>query len=129
MENLLEATVEIVAAYVSHNSVMQDDLPAVIKEVHEALVALVNQPAAPPAKPVLQPAVPVDQSIQPDHLVCLEDGKKFKALKRHLRSEYQLTPDQYRARWGLPSDYPMVAPSYAAKRSELAKTLGLGRRG
>jgi len=120
-------TVQIVSAHVAHNNVAQADLPALIAQIYGALSGLgkVTEPAG-PARP--EPAVSIRKSITPDYIVCLEDGKKLKMLKRHLASAYNMTPDQYRERWGLPADYPMVAPSYAAQRSQLAKTIGLGTR-
>ena len=120
-------TVQIVSAHVGHNNVAQADLPALIAQVYGALSGL-GKPVEPvgPARP--EPAVAIRKSVQPDFIVCLEDGKKLKMLKRHLASAYNMTPDQYRERWGLQADYPMVAPNYAQQRSELAKTIGLGRR-
>jgi predicted transcriptional regulator len=120
-------TVQIVSAHVAHNNVAQADLPALIAQVYESLNGLGKavEPAA-PARP--EPAVAIRKSIQPDFIVCLEDGKKLKMLKRHLASAYNMTPEQYRERWGLPADYPMVAPNYALQRSSLAKSIGLGRR-
>lgn len=123
--NFVELASDIVSAYVAKNAVRAADLPALIASVHGALLDL-GKPAQPAAEP-LAPAVSVKKSITPDFIVCLEDGKRFKSLKRHLRTQYDMTPDQYRAKWGLPSDYPMVAPNYAAARSELAKTMGLGQ--
>ena len=119
-------TAEIVSAYVSNNTVAQADIPALINQVHSALLKVSNAEAPASSEP-LRPAVPVKRSINPDHLICLEDGKKFKSLKRHLRSQYDMTPEQYREKWGLPHDYPMVAPNYAAARSQLAKQMGLGQ--
>jgi len=119
-------TVQIVAAHVAHNNVAANDLPALIDQVYKALNGLGK-----PVEPVQerpQPAVPIKKSVTPDYLICLEDGKKLKMLKRHLQSAYNMTPDQYRERWGLPPDYPMVAPNYASQRSALAKTIGLGTR-
>ena len=116
---ILTLTAQIVSAHVSNNSVSSEALPDLIRHVHQALSG-VGQPAAEPEK--LQPAV------TPDYIVCLEDGKKLKMLKRHLQSAYGMTPDQYRERWGLPSDYPMVAPNYAERRSALARQIGLGRK-
>ena len=123
-----QLTAQIVAAFVSRNNVTINDLPGVISSVQQALKAVVN-PAA-EAEPVadLKPAVPVKKSVTPDYIVCLEDGKKLKMLKRHLNTSYNMTPDEYRAKWGLPTDYPMVAPNYAKARSDLALQLGLGRR-
>jgi len=115
----------IVSAYVRNNSVDTAALPDLIRNVHAALVGL-SRPSAPVAEPPT-PAVPVKRSIYKDYLVCLEDGLKFKSLKRHLRSKYGLSPDDYRQKWGLPADYPMVAPGYSEKRSKLAKKMGLGR--
>ena len=130
--DLLGLTAEIVAAHVSNNAVPMGDLPSLIQEVHRALAGL-GAPAPVPAPvvapPVIekpQPAVSIKKSITPDYLVCLEDGKKLKMLKRHLKAAYDMTPEQYRERWGLPADYPMVAPNYAERRSELAKQIGLG---
>ena len=125
---LLGLTSQIVSAYVSKNSVQASDLPNLINSVHQSLATL-GQPQAPAEAPVeFKPAVAIKKSIFPDYIVCLEDGKKLKMLKRHLQSSYRLTPDEYRAKWGLPSDYPMVAPNYAKARSDLALKLGLGRR-
>ena len=123
---LLQLTSEIVAAHVSNNSVPSQELSSLIEQVYRTLeqVGKGTEPAE--DKPI--PAVPVKKSIHPDYLVCLEDGKKLKMLKRHLKTAYDLTPEEYRDRWGLPSDYPMVAPNYAKQRSELAKDIGLGRR-
>jgi predicted transcriptional regulator len=122
----VEMTAEIVSAYVSGNSISAGDLPSLIERVYGALTGLSGAP--PPAAPVeLSPAVPVKKSITHDYIICLEDGKKFKSLKRHLRTRYDLSPEDYRAKWGLPADYPMVAPSYAAARSNLAKQMGLGQ--
>jgi predicted transcriptional regulator len=123
----IHLTADIVSAYVSNNTVSSAEIPALISQVYSALmrVSAVTAVAA-PAEP-LKPAVPIKRSITPEYLVCLEDGKKFKSLKRHLRTQYQMTPDQYRAKWNLPADYPMVAPKYAAVRSQLAKQMGLGQ--
>ena len=117
---------DIVAAYVSNNSVPASDLPQLIASVHGALIKVAAGELEEPAVE-LKPAVPAKKSIGPDYIICLEDGKKFKSLKRHLRTRYDLSPEDYRAKWGLPSDYPMVAPNYAAARSELAKKMGLGQ--
>ena len=122
----IELTATIVSAYVSNNSVPASDLPALIEQVHTALTRVSaghGHATAEPAKPV----VAVKKSITPEYIVCLEDGKKFKSLKRHLRAQYNLTPEQYREKWGLAADYPMVAPNYAAARSRLAKQMGLGQ--
>ena len=119
----LGLTTEIVAAYVSNNPVQSSDLANLIRNVHDALTNISTEEVqAPEAKP----AIPVKKSVTDDYLICLEDGKKFKSLKRHLRAKYDMTPDEYREKWGLPFDYPMVAPSYARKRSQLAKKMGLG---
>lgn len=122
---LLTLTADIVAAHVSNNSVAVNDLPTLIQNVHQALSGISGRAAAPEEKP--QPKVSVRSSIKPDYIVCLEDGKKFKSLKRHLRTQYNMTPEQYREKWGLAVDYPMVAPNYAKARSELAKEMGLGQ--
>lgn len=121
--DVLGLTAQIVSAHVSNNSVMPDALPALILDVYRTLANVSREPVQ-AEKP--QPAVPVKKSIFPDHIVCLEDGKKLKMLKRHLKTAFDMTPDQYRERWGLPSDYPMVAPDYARHRSSLAKKIGLG---
>ena len=125
-ETLITLTADIVSAHVSNNSVAVSDLPLLISNVHGALSGLGDQPEAPAPRP--EPAVSVRSSIKPDYVVCLEDGKKLKMLKRHLRSAYNMTPEQYRERWGLSPDYPMVAPDYADHRSRLAKQIGLGTR-
>ena len=125
-EEILKQVTEIVAAYVSKNEVAAADLPALIKSVHATLGGFSGEPRLNAGKP---PAVPVKKSVTPDYIVCLEDGKKFKSLKRHLRTHYDLTPEEYRAKWGLAKDYPMVAPNYAAARSQLAKSMGLGQGG
>jgi predicted transcriptional regulator len=122
-EDILALTAKIVAAHVSNNTVPLSDLPGLIQQVHQALSG-VGSTAAATVRP--QPAVPIKKSVQPDYIVCLEDGKKLKMLKRHLKTAYNLTPEQYRERWGLPADYPMVAPNYAKQRSQLARDLGLG---
>ncbi len=119
---------QIVKAYVSNNHVPRDDLPSLIAIVFDALNFDTASEAAQPEAPPLVPAVPVKKSVTPDYIVCLEDGKQFKSLKRHLMTHYNLTPEAYRQKWGLPADYPMVAANYAAKRSELAKSIGLGRK-
>jgi predicted transcriptional regulator len=117
----------IVIAYVSHNSVNAGDLPGLIRQTHLAISRLGGVETPPVVEEGQRPAVPVKNSVTPDFIVCLEDGKEFKSLKRHLQTAYDLTPEQYRAKWKLPSDYPMVAPNYSATRSSLAKTIGLGR--
>ncbi len=124
--NLVELAAGIVSAYVSKNTVTLSDLPRLIRDVHESLVQLA-QPQPAPSTESLRPAVPPKKSVFDDHLICLEDGKKFKSLKRHLRSQYNLSPAQYREKWGLPADYPMVAPNYARARSRLARQMGLGQ--
>ncbi|MBX9745795.1 MAG: MucR family transcriptional regulator [Hyphomonadaceae bacterium] len=123
--DLVEMTSEIVSAYVSANELSPQDIPALIRSVHAALSQIAGA-SAPAAIGALEPAVPIKKSITPDFIICLEDGKKFKSLKRHLRTRYAMTPDEYRAKWGLPHDYPMVAPNYAKERSNLAKRMGLG---
>ncbi|MBI1198089.1 MAG: MucR family transcriptional regulator [Phenylobacterium sp.] len=125
-EDLMRLGAGIVAAYVSRNPVTTDDVPDIIRSVHTALRQLAD-PAPVVAEERPKPAVPVGRSIQRDYIVCLEDGKKLKMLKRYLRSRYDMSPDDYRRRWGLAPDYPMVAPAYAARRSEFAKKIGLGR--
>jgi predicted transcriptional regulator len=122
----IKLTADIVSAYVSNNSVPSSDLPALIGQVHSALTRVSSGQGESPAEPP-KPAISVKKSITADHIVCLEDGKKFKSLKRHLRTQYNMTPEQYREKWGLPADYPMVAPNYAAARSHLAKQMGLGQ--
>ena len=124
--NFIELTAEIVSAYVGNNTVPAAEIPALINQVHSALARVSGGPGDAPADS-LKPAVSIKKSITPEHLVCLEDGKKFKSLKRHLRTQYNMTPEQYREKWGLPADYPMVAPNYAAARSQLAKQMGLGQ--
>ncbi|KKC39835.1 MucR family transcriptional regulator [Devosia epidermidihirudinis] len=125
--DLIELSSEIVSAYVSHNAVSPTDLPKLIAEVHGALRALQNN-EVPVQVEELKPAVPVRKSVAADFIICLEDGKKFKSLKRHLRTHYNLSPEEYREKWNLPADYPMVAPNYSATRSKLAKDNGLGRK-
>ena len=125
---LIEITAEIVAAYVENNTISTAELPALIQSVHRALVGVSTGAEAVESTPK-EPAVPVRRSITADHLICLEDGRKFKSLKRHLRTKYNMSPEDYRAKWGLAKDYPMVAPNYARARSELAKQMGLGQGG
>ena len=125
--NFIGLTAEIVSAYVSNNTVASADIPALINQVHSALLRVSNGDVPASSEPT-RPAVPVKRSIHPDYIVCLEDGKKFKSLKRHLRTHYNLSPEEYREKWGLPADYPMVAPNYSATRSRLAKDNGLGRK-
>lgn len=122
---ILDCTTSIVSAYVANNTIQKESLAALIADTFKSLARVdrVEDVAE-----ELKPAVPIKRSVQPDHIICLEDGKKFKSLKRHLMSHYSMTPDEYRAKWGLPADYPMVAPNYALARSELAKKIGLGRR-
>lgn len=124
--NLIDLTADIVSAYVSNNTVASTDLPGLINEVYGALQKTANASSEPEPEP-LKPAVPVKKSVMPDYIICLEDGKKFKSLKRHLRTHYNMTPEEYRDKWDLAADYPMVAPNYAAARSELAKKMGLGQ--
>ena len=124
-EMLIALTSDIVAAHVANNNVAVSDLPLIIKNVHGALSGLSGKTAQ-QARP--EPAVPIKSSIKPDYVVCLEDGKKLKMLKRHLMTHYGMTPDEYRVKWGLPRDYPMVAPNYAEQRRKLAKAIGLGRK-
>ena len=124
---LVELAAEIVSAYVSNNTVVAAELPNVIGSVFDALNQAASNSTQPPREE-LKPAVPVKKSVTPDYIICLEDGKKFKSLKRHLRTHYDLSPEEYREKWGLPHDYPMVAPNYAAARSALAKRMGLGQR-
>jgi predicted transcriptional regulator len=124
--NFIELAADIVSAYVSNNSVQAAELPALLAAVHGAL-AQTGHDQQEETQAELVPAVPVRKSVTPDAIICLEDGKKFKSLKRHLRTTYNLTPEEYRAKWNLPHDYPMVAPNYAKARSELAKTMGLGQ--
>ena len=122
----IQLTANIVSAYVSNNSVASAEIPNLIAQVYSALMRISSGQTAPPAEP-LKPAVAVKRSVTPEYIVCLEDGKKFKSLKRHLRTQYGITPEQYREKWGLPPDYPLVAPNYAAARSQLAKQMGLGQ--
>ncbi len=124
--SFVELAADIVSAYVSNHSVASGDLANLIRDVHTALQQSASGRSEPEPEP-LEPAVPVKKSVTADAIICLEDGKKFKSLKRHLRTDHNLSPEEYRAKWGLPRDYPMVAPNYAASRSELAKKMGLGR--
>jgi predicted transcriptional regulator len=121
---LVELTADIAAAYLSANTVPAGDLPGLIQTIHQALSGVSSGAPAPAAEPA-KPAVPVKKSITPDYLISLEDGKRYKSLKRHLRTKYNMTPDEYRSKWGLPKDYPMVAPNYAKARSEMARNMGL----
>ena len=125
---VIEMTADIVSAYVGNNSVSANDLPSLIQSVHRSLSGVSGGVVTVEVAPK-EPAVPVKRSITPDYLVCLEDGRKFKSLKRHLRTKYNLSPEDYRAKWGLAKDYPMVAPNYAKARSDLAKQMGLGQGG
>lgn len=123
---LLALTTDIVASHVSNNPVTVSEVPQLIRQVYSALADVDG--AAPPEPELPTPAVPIRKSVTPDYIVCLEDGKKLKMLKRHIRTRYDLTPDEYRERWGLAPDYPMVAPNYASRRSALAKKIGLGKK-
>jgi predicted transcriptional regulator len=125
--NLIELAADIVSAYVSNNTVSANDLTVLIGDVYAALQRTSSGVVAEPMPEPLKPAVPIKKSVTPDYIVCLEDGKKFKSLKRHLRTQYNVTPEEYREKWGLPADYPMVAPNYAQARSDLAKKMGLGQ--
>lgn len=124
-KDLVDMAASVVSAYVGANTVPSSELPGLIRSVHATLRDLAEPKPVGAAAPA-EPAVPVKRSITPDHLICLEDGKKFKSLKRHLRTRYGMSPDEYRAKWSLPADYPMVAPNYAKERSTLAKRMGLG---
>jgi predicted transcriptional regulator len=126
-DDLVQLTADIVSAYVTNNKVESGDLGKLIEQVHFALVRAPAAAAEPEQKPLV-PAVPIKKSVTPDYIISLEDGRKFKSLKRHLQGTYGMTPDEYRAKWGLPRDYPMVAPNYAKARSDLAKRMGLGRK-
>ncbi len=125
---IIEMTADIVSAYVGNNSVSAGDLPSLIQSVHRALSSVTGASVESQPAPK-EPAVPIKKSITPDYLICLEDGRKFKSLKRHLRTKYDMSPDEYRSKWGLAKDYPMVAPNYAKARSDLAKQMGLGQGG
>lgn len=125
--HLVELATDIVSAYVANNNVQRVELADLIANVHAALTNIGTPVAAPAAAPLV-PAVPIRKSVTPDAIICLEDGKSFKSLKRHLSSKYEMTPAEYRTKWGLPADYPMVAPNYAEARSALAKSMGLGRK-
>jgi predicted transcriptional regulator len=126
--NLLEMTADMFSAYVSNNTVSPDGVAALIGSIHATMTQL-STGAVEPEPENKEPAVPIRKSITPDYLICLEDGRKFKSLKRHLRTKYDMSPEEYRAKWGLPKDYPMVAPNYAKARSDLAKQMGLGQGG
>ncbi|NGO52086.1 MucR family transcriptional regulator [Mesorhizobium camelthorni] len=123
----IELTADVISAYVSNNPVPVSELPSLIAQVHQSLAVLSNGSAKEPSEKLV-PAVPIKKSVTPEYIVCLDDGKMFKSLKRHLKTTFGMTPEEYRAKWNLPADYPMVAPSYAAARSELAKKMGLGRK-
>ncbi|ODT84836.1 MucR family transcriptional regulator [Phenylobacterium sp. SCN 70-31] len=125
---IIEMTADIVSAYVGNNTVAASELPNLIKSIHSAIAGVSTGQTEEPAAPQT-PAVSIRKSINPEYLICLEDGRRFKSLKRHLRTKYNMSPEEYRAKWGLPKDYPMVAPSYAAARSALAKQMGLGQGG
>jgi predicted transcriptional regulator len=125
-KNFIDLTATIVSAYVSNNPTPASDIPALIGQIHAALLRVSTGRTELPLEPA-KPAVPVKKSMTADYLICLEDGKRFKSLKRHLRTQYGMTPEQYRDKWGLPPDYPMVAPNYAVARSQLAKKMGLGQ--
>ena len=124
--NFIGLTANIVSAYVSNNAVAAGDIPGLINQIHAALIRVTAGQGEASAEP-LKPAVPIKKSVTPEYIVCLEDGKRFKSLKRHLRTQYNMTPEQYREKWGLAVDYPMVSPNYAAARSQLAKQMGLGQ--
>ena len=126
-EELLRMTTDIVASFLTHNSVPAESVPDMIKSIHATIKEISGGESKPEVK--AKPAVPVSKSVQDDYIVCLEDGKKLKMLKRYLRSQYDMSPEEYRRKWGLPSDYPMVAPSYSRRRSDFAKEIGLGRGG
>lgn len=128
MQNYIELTADIVSAYLSNNSVQAGEIPSLIGEIHSALVRVSAGQEIPVVMEPAKPAVPIKKSITSDFIICLEDGKKFKSLKRHLRTAYNMSPEQYREKWGLPQDYPMVAPNYAEARSQLAKQMGLGQK-
>ena len=127
-DSLIELTAEIVSAYVSNNSIASADVSHLINDVHSALNRTASGASIEPAPEPQKPLVPIRKSITPDYIICLEDGKKFKSLRRHLRAHYDLSPEEYRQKWGLPPDYPMVAPNYAKARSRLAKQMGLGQK-
>ena len=130
-QHLAEITAEVVCAYVANNTLPASELPALVTDIHATLSGLVgksNPNGGAAEKEKQKPAVPIKKSITPDYLICLENGQKFKSLKKHLKAQYDMSPEDYRRKWGLPSDYPMVAPAYAERRSDLAKKLGLGRK-
>lgn len=125
---LIDMTAEIVSAYVGNNTVSAAELPGLIQQVYGSLVDVSQGGGVTSENELQKPAIPVKRSVAPDYIICLEDGKKFKSLKRHLRAHYDMSPDEYRAKWGLPKDYPMVAPNYTRARSALAKEMGLGQK-
>lgn len=125
-KNFIDLTANIVSAYLSNNPTPAAEIPGLINQIHAALVRVSSGRSEMPSE-AIKPAVSIKKSISPDYIVCLEDGKRFKSLKRHLRTQYNMTPEQYRDKWGLPADYPMVAPNYAVARSKLAKEMGLGQ--
>lgn len=127
-ENILACATDIVSAYLSNNTISKEDVPGFIQQIYKTL-SNVNAPGVTVNADRPQPAVPIKKSVHPDYIICLEDGKKLKMLKRHLKTSYNMTPEEYRDRWGLPADYPMVAPNYAKQRSRLAKDIGLGTKG
>ena len=127
-QDMLQMVTDIVSAYVSYNTISSGDIPELVRTVHTSLQGVQSPNAAEEKEQVQKPAVPVRRSVQPDYLICLEDGKKLKMLKRYLRTQYDISPEEYRRKWNLPSDYPMVAPNYSAQRSNFAKSIGLGRR-
>ncbi|WP_416898654.1 MAG: MucR family transcriptional regulator [Minwuia sp.] len=127
-QEVVRLTVDVVSAYVANNVVPSDELPDLIAKVSQAFVGAASGSEEPESEPLV-PAVSIRSSIKPDHLVCLEDGKKMTMLKRHLRTDHDMTPEEYRAKWNLPADYPMASPNYVAKRAEMAKSIGLGRKG
>ena len=126
--DLIKVAADIVSSYVSHNAVAQEDLPTLIESIHRTLKSIQASDTGQEVGDGLMPAVPVEESVTDDYIVCLEDGERFKSLKRHLRTRYNMTPEEYRQRWGLPANYPMVAPNYAQTRSNLAKQMGLGQK-
>jgi len=128
-QDLLTFTTEIVSAHLSNNQVSADEIPALIQKVYRTLANVNGEGGSISSSERPQPAVPIKRSVTPEYIICLEDGKKLKMLKRHLKTAYDMSPEEYRDRWGLPADYPMVAPSYARQRSKLAKDIGLGTRG
>ena len=125
-KGFVDLTASIVSAYVSNNATTASEIPALISQIHAALVRVSHSGSEAPVEPA-KPAISIKKSMTSDYLVCLEDGKRFKSLKRHLRTQYNMSPEQYREKWGLPADYPMVAPNYAVARSQLAKKMGLGQ--